>query len=93
MDAPARLADVSRHLGMSPRTLIRRLQESGASYRGLVDRHRRRRAEALLREGSQSVAEIGYRLGYEDAANFARACRRWFGAAPSALRRGSDAPS
>ena len=89
-DAPAPLADVARRLGMSRRSLIRRLQESGAGYRELVDRHRRRRAEALLREGSESVAEIGYRLGYEDAANFARACRRWFGAAPSALRRGGN---
>jgi AraC-like DNA-binding protein len=86
-DAPAPLADVARQLGMSRRTLIRRLQESGARYRELVDRHRRSRAEALLREGTYSVAEIGHRLGYEDAANFARACRRWFGTTPSALRR------
>jgi AraC-like DNA-binding protein len=91
-DAPAPLADVARRLGMSRRTLTRRLQEAGVGYRDLADRHRRRRAEALLREGGWSVAEIGYRLGYEDAANFARACRRWFGAAPSALRRGRGAP-
>jgi AraC-like DNA-binding protein len=91
-DAPAPLAEVARRLGMSRRTLTRRLQAAGVGYRDLMDRHRRRRAEALLRERSWSVAEIGYRLGYEDAANFARACRRWFGAAPSALRRGSQPP-
>ena len=91
-DAPVRLADVARRLGMSRRTLIRRLHESGASYRELVDRHRRRRAEALLREGTYSVTEIGYRLGYEGATNFARACRRWFGAAPGELRRRAGEP-
>jgi AraC-like DNA-binding protein len=91
-DAPATLADVAQRLGMSRRTLIRRLQESGSGYRELVDRHRRRRAEALLREGNQSVSEIAYRLGYDDAANFARACKRWFGTAPSALRRGAGTP-
>jgi AraC-like DNA-binding protein len=48
------------------------------------------RAEVLLREGTYNVAEISDRLGYEDAANFARACRRWFGATPSALRRGRN---
>ena len=91
-DAPVSLAEASRRLGLSRRTMIRRLHASGASYRELVDRHRRRRAEALLRDGSYSVAEIGYRLGYEDATNFARACRRWFGTAPGALRRGGNAP-
>ena len=86
-DAPVPVADAARRLGLSRRTLVRRLQGAGTSYRELVDAHRRRRAEALLREGTHTVAEVGHRLGYEDAANFGRACRRWFGVTPSQLRR------
>jgi len=33
------------------------------------------------------VAELAYRLGYEDTANFNRACRRWFGKSPGRLRQ------
>lgn len=87
-DAPLPLAAAARGLGLSRRTLIRRLHEGGTSYRDLSDAHRRRRAETLLREGRHTVAEVGHRLGYEDASNFGRACRRWFGATPGELRRG-----
>ena len=48
--------------------------------------HRRRRAEDLLREGSLTVSQLAYRLGYEDAANFNRACQRWFGSSPGKPR-------
>jgi AraC-like DNA-binding protein len=85
-DSPLALAAAARRLGLSGRTLIRRLHDAGTSYRALVDAHRRRRAEALLREGTQSVAEVAHQLGYEDPANFGRACRRWFGEPPSAMR-------
>ena len=71
---------------LSRRTLIRRLHEGGTGYRELINAHRRRRADALLREGTLTVAEVGDRLGYEDAANFGRACQRWFGKPPGALR-------
>jgi len=81
------LASVARALGVSRRTLIRRLQGAGTSYRALSETHRRRCAEELLREGSLTAAEIAYRLGYEDPANFGRACRRWFGTSPGSLRR------
>jgi AraC-like DNA-binding protein len=92
-DTPLPLVEAARRLGVSRRTLLRRLGESGTSYRDLVDAHRRRRAEALLREGLQTVSEVGFRLGYKDAANFARACRRWFGVAPGELRHQSRVES
>lgn len=85
-DAPVPLSLSARRLGLSRRTLIRRLHEAGTSYREVSDLHRRRRAEVLLRDGSQSVAEIAYRLGYKDAASFARGA-----GAGSALPRASSA--
>jgi AraC-like DNA-binding protein len=60
----------------SKRTLIRRLGEAGTTYRELRDAHRRKLA-----------AEIAYRLGYEDASNFGKACHRWFGRSPGSLRK------
>ena len=81
------LAQAARLLGVSRRTLVRRLQGAETTYRFLRDAHRRRRAETLLRDGSLTAAEVAYRLGYGDAANFGRACRRWFGSSPGTLRQ------
>jgi AraC-like DNA-binding protein len=80
MEATAKL------LAVSPRTLMRRLHDSGTSYRELRDGHRRRRAHTLLETTTLTMAEIAARLGYEDPSNFARACHRWFECAPGAVR-------
>ena len=81
------LTDMASALGLSSRTLVRRLGEVGASYRTLVDDARRARAERLLEDGTLTVGEIGYRLGYDDGANFGRSCRRWFGCSGGEYRR------
>ena len=81
------LAEAALLLGVSRRTLGRRLQEAGTTYEFLRDSHRRQRAEALLRERSLTATEVASRLGYADPANFARACRRWFGSSPGRLRQ------
>ncbi|MGH7289989.1 MAG: AraC family transcriptional regulator ligand-binding domain-containing protein, partial [Myxococcota bacterium] len=78
-DAGISLDDLARRLGVSKRTLARRLHEEGTSYQGIRDAHLQRRAKELLAEGILSKAEIAYRLGYQDPANFGRAFRRWFG--------------
>jgi len=85
-DTPT-LAMVARQLGLSDRTLVRRLGEAGTSYRALVDAHRRARADALLRDVALPIGEIGYQLGYGDLANFGRSCRRWFGMSPGQYRQ------
>jgi len=85
--SPRRLA---RQLGMSERTLKRRLAAQGTSYTELLDAARRTRALELL--GSDvSVEEVSARLGYSDAANFTRAFRRWTGQSPRALRQSARA--
>jgi AraC-like DNA-binding protein len=65
-------------LGLSRRTLVRRLASAGLNYRDLVDAELKARARRLLDEGVLSRAEIGERLGFADATGFSRACRRWF---------------
>jgi AraC-like DNA-binding protein len=80
------LTDVARLLRVSRRTLIRRLRREGTSYRGLLDARQKSRAAALLRDRQCDVAEVAYALGYEEPANFGRACRRWFGMSPGRYR-------
>lgn len=71
--------EVARSMGISRRTLVRRLSEAGVGYRGLVDNELRSRAERLLRDSVMSYARIAEELGYADPTSFSRACRRWFG--------------
>jgi AraC-like DNA-binding protein len=53
----------------------------------LIDAQRREQAETLLGNPDFDIAEVSHELGYGDPANFGRACRRWFGMAPSQYRR------
>ena len=74
-------------LGVSSRTLTRRLGGEGTSFQSLLEANCKARAVQLLRDHELTVAEIAYTLGYEDAANFGRAFRRWFGLSPGKFRR------
>jgi AraC-like DNA-binding protein len=65
-------------LGLSRRTLIRRLADAGLNYRELVDAELKARARRWLDSGALSKAEISERLGFADLTGFSRACRRWF---------------
>lgn len=42
--------------------------------------------ELLLQHTDRTMGEISFEVGYEDAANFGRSCRRWFGMSPGAWR-------
>jgi AraC-like DNA-binding protein len=70
--------DVARALGVSRRTLTRRLGDTNTQFRDLLDHEIRTRAENFLRSAKYSRDEIAERLGYRDPTSFSRACRRWF---------------
>jgi AraC-like DNA-binding protein len=80
------LAAIARELGMSERTLRRRLRDHGSGHRALLDRVRRERAVALIEQGDTSLATIAHGVGFADEAAFARAFRRWTGLSPQAYR-------
>lgn len=80
------LEEVAHLMRISRRTLIRRLSRAGTSYSGLLAARQKGYTEALLLDRELSVAEVAYILGYEDPANFGRACRRWFGMSPGKYR-------
>lgn len=81
------LEQVAAEVGVSGRTLIRRLRGEGSSFQQLLDAARQERALWYLRNTDATVEHIAHVLGYEDASNFGRTCRRWFGEVPSRLRR------
>lgn len=70
--------EVARALGVSTRTLSRRLRTAGTQFRDLLDTELKGRAERLRAEGLSRDA-MAERLGYRDPTSFSRACRRWFG--------------
>ncbi|HEY2177235.1 MAG TPA: AraC family transcriptional regulator ligand-binding domain-containing protein [Caulobacteraceae bacterium] len=73
----------ARTLGLSRRTMVRRLADSGTSFRELLDGELRQRAARLSEAGDLSQAEIAERLGYADATSFSRSRRRWLQTARS----------
>lgn len=79
-------ASVARRLGLSVPTLRRRLADQGVSFRELLADVRRDAAEVLLLS-HKSVEDIAEELGLSDSRCFRRACRAWFGAAPSEVRK------
>lgn len=80
------LDDVAEHLLMQPRTLNRRLQSEGTSFRELLNRARFEVARQLLAGTKMEVTDIGLALGYADPSGFTHAFQRWSGAAPSEWR-------
>jgi AraC-like DNA-binding protein len=77
---PVRLReeDAARQLGISRRTLVRRMTSANLAFRSVLDGVLRQRAEGMLAHGSLSREAMAAVLGYADPTSFSRACRRWF---------------
>ena len=74
-------------LGMSERTLLRRLADEEQSFKQLNDQIKTRLAKRLLSESTMNLQEIATRLGYADSASFCRAFQRWTGQTPGRWKR------
>jgi AraC-like DNA-binding protein len=81
-----RIEQVAAQLGMSPRTLQRRLAEGGTSYAAVVDQVRLEAAKQALADSTNSLAEIAFLIGFEEQSSFSRAFKRWTGLSPSEHR-------
>ncbi|WP_067572569.1 AraC family transcriptional regulator [Nocardia acidivorans] len=79
-------AAVAAELFMSPRTLSRRLNAEGTSFRALLDEVRQLLSEELLDHTEMTTEQVAGRLGYAEAASFIRAFRRWKGCPPQEYR-------
>lgn len=80
------LETAADHLGISSRTLQRRLNRRGISFWALVEQSRFEIAAALLCDTNLKIQEIAARLGYSSPNGFSRAFARWAGCSPSAFR-------
>ncbi|MEC7258808.1 MAG: helix-turn-helix transcriptional regulator, partial [Pseudomonadota bacterium] len=74
-------------LGVSERSLHRKLAETGTSYRQILDNVRLRRARELLDNSDLPMSEISERLGFSEMASFSRFFRRVAGLPPSNYRK------
>lgn len=80
----------AQDLGISARTLQRRLGEEGTSFSRVLDELRRDLADELLTDQKLSVSEVAFLLGYSEPSAFQRAFRRWRGVSPRRFKTGSD---
>ncbi|NDR56811.1 AraC family transcriptional regulator [Aliiruegeria sabulilitoris] len=83
-----RMEEVAGRLGLSGRSLHRRLAEEGLSFKLVTDDTRRDLAQGLLRDQQYSIAEIAYLTGFSEQSAFNRAFKRWTGATPASYRNG-----
>jgi len=86
-DGHPAIRSVASQLGLSVRSLQRRLEERGVLYRDLVARVRLQLARRYLEESASDLEEIAFLLGYAELSAFDHAFRRWTGETPRAFRR------
>jgi AraC-like DNA-binding protein len=86
--APARvnMSAVAGALGLSVRTLRRRLVAEGKSYLDVEHEALALVARRLLRDQQHTIQEAAHAMGFSDATTFHRAFKRWTGTTPSAFR-------
>lgn len=79
--------DIGREMGLSKRTLQRRITAEGMTFRSLLDEARRDLGVQLLTDPANRVEEIACFLGYQDANSFYRAFKEWTGMTPMRWRQ------
>ncbi|MDQ0167708.1 helix-turn-helix domain-containing protein [Bacillus horti] len=79
---------VAKELGMSDRTLQRRLTDENSSFNHLLTQARQEQARMYLADLSLDIKEVAFLIGYEDQNSFYRAFRSWEGDTPANWRRG-----
>jgi AraC-like DNA-binding protein len=82
-------ADIANGLFVSKRTLARRLEAEGSSYRRIRENFLEELARRYLLEPRQTVETVAAPLGYHDAAAFRKAFKRWTGITPKEFRQGA----
>lgn len=81
------IARAAKALGMSARSLQRRLEEEGTSFKAVVDDARRALAITHLRDERKSITDVAFLVGFSETSAFSRAFRRWTGQSPIDWRR------
>jgi AraC-like DNA-binding protein len=77
---------IAKNLGLSARTLQRRLEEAGTTYQRLLDEVRHESARRLLASTEVDTEEVAFLLGFEEYNSFTRAFQSWEGTTPKQWR-------
>jgi AraC-like DNA-binding protein len=77
---------VARNLGMSRRTLARRLSDEGLNFTDILQRLRRDLAVRYLGDRKLHVSKIAWLLGFNEVSAFTHAFKRWTGKTPREMR-------
>jgi AraC-like DNA-binding protein len=80
-------AAIARDMGLSERTLYRRLADEGMTYRDVLRQAQTKLAQELLRQSDCSIAEIAFLTGFSEQSTFTRAFKRWVGQPPARFRQ------
>jgi AraC-like DNA-binding protein len=80
------IKDMAKDLGISERTLQRRLRDEGTSFNSLLSQARHEQAIRLLSDPAFEIKEVAFLVGFEDQNSFYRAFRGWEGDTPSNWR-------
>ena len=91
-EGKADAVSVARTLGLSERTMNRRLREIGKSWRAVLESFREAEAERLLASGRVELSDVAFRLGFSDQTAWNRAFRRWKGMSPTEWLQARSAP-
>jgi AraC-like DNA-binding protein len=83
----AQASEIARKLGMSQRTLARRLSSEGLSFTSILDVLRFDLAMHYLKEADVPITTIAWLLGYQEASAFTHAFKRWTGKTPKQARK------
>ena len=78
---------IGQLMGMSRRTLTRRLSENGLTFRDLIKRIQEEVSKDLLKNSSRSIAEIAFETGFSEQSAFSRAFKNWTNQSPAEFRR------
>jgi AraC-like DNA-binding protein len=77
---------IANKLGLSTRTLQRRLREENLIFQNILDHIRESISKNYIRKSNYSNAEIGFLIGYEETNSFFRAFKSWTGQTPEEYR-------
>ncbi|MGB0865867.1 MAG: AraC family transcriptional regulator [Granulosicoccaceae bacterium] len=86
-DGEPKIAAVAASMGLSPRSLQRKLAAENQTYARLLDDTRKRMAHEMVLKPSEQIKNLAYDLGFSDQSNFNRAFKRWFSLSPTEYRR------
>jgi AraC-like DNA-binding protein len=89
----ARAGEIARRLGVSPRTLARRLTAEGLTFTGILGELKIDLAKSYLKKEDFSISQTAWLLGYREVSAFTHAFRRWTGVTPRQWRNGSNSVS